>query len=304
MLREVAKRALEHLGVWSGATALGRWRMRDHTLVLAYHNVVPDDMPRGGDRSLHLRRADFAAQLDALRATHEVVPLAELFAARRSTGRPRAVITFDDAYTGAVSLGVDELVRRALPATIFVTPAFVGGQSFWWDALADPIKGLHPDVRKRALDECRGVDADVLRWAVGTGTARPADVPPVARVASEAEILTAARRPGISLGSHSWSHPDLTRLTPRELAPELRQPLAWLRERVPEAVPWLAYPYGLVNPEVAAAAAHAGYDGAFLISGGWMAGSHSKRFGLPRVNIPAGISVEGFQLRAAGFLCS
>jgi peptidoglycan/xylan/chitin deacetylase (PgdA/CDA1 family) len=304
VLRAAAKLAFEHLSIWSGGAAVGRRRMRDRTLVLAYHNIIPDDMRNVGDRSLHLPRADFAAQLDSLRATHDVVPLTDLFAARSATGRPRAVITIDDAYTGAVTMGVYELTKRALPATIFVAPAFVGGKSFWWDALADPIEGLPAGLRERALGDCRGVDADVLRWAVSTGVARLADVPPIARVAGEAEILAAAGRPGISLASHSWSHPNLTRLPHGELATELTKPLSWLRERVPAVVPWLGYPYGLFNAEVAAAAARAGYQGAFAVSGGWVPAAIRDRFALPRVNIPAGISVEGFQLRGAGFLCT
>ena len=277
--------------------------MRNRTLVLAYHNVVPDAIDGLGDRSLHLRRADFAAQLDALLDTHDVVPLADLLGARTHARRPCAAITFDDAYSGAVTLGVDEVVDRGLPATIFVAPAFVGGGSFWWDALSDPRLGLRPDVRARALTDLRGSDAAVRRWAVEAGIAGAEEVHPLARVATAADILAAASRPGITVGSHSWSHPNLTCLPPDELMDELSKPLAWLRERLPEPLPWLTYPYGAFNADVAAAAARAGYEGALAISGGWVRTPPSDRFAIPRVNIPAGISVAGFQLRAAGFLC-
>jgi len=277
--------------------------MRHRTLVLAYHNVVPDAITGLGDRPLHLRRADFAAQLDALADTHDVVPLPALLDVRTHARRPRAAITFDDAYCGAATLGVDEVVHRGLPATIFVAPAYVGGGSFWWDALSDPYLGLCPDVRTRALTDFRGSDAAVRRWVTEAGIAAAKEVHPVARVATAADILAAAGRPGITVGSHGWSHANLARLSPDELMDELSRPLAWLHELLPDPLPWLTYPYGAFNRDVAAAAERAGYQGALAISGGWARTPPGDRFAIPRVNIPAGISVAGFRLRAAGFLC-
>ena len=84
--------------------------LRQRALVVAYHNVVPDDWAGGGDRSLHLSRSDFIARLDVLQTTHDVVPLAALLDCTASSyKRPRAAITFDDAYRGAVTIGILEL---------------------------------------------------------------------------------------------------------------------------------------------------------------------------------------------------
>ena len=62
----------------SGLTRAARRRLGDATVVLAYHNVVPDGETVRGDRSLHLPRREFARQLDLIRRTHEVVPLESL----------------------------------------------------------------------------------------------------------------------------------------------------------------------------------------------------------------------------------
>ncbi len=301
-MRQALKHGVEHLAGWSGVMALGRWRLRGRTLVLAYHNIIPDGVAPFGDRSLHLPRADFASQLEALEHTHEIVPLGQALTPRPAGRRPRAAITFDDAYQGAIAAGVEELVKRELPATIFVAPALVGGASLWWDALADPATGLAPALRDRALDEWSGANDEALQGAESAG-AKVADVPPVARVAAEADILAAAQHSGISLGSHAWSHSNLTRLTREQVAQELARSLAWLSERTRAAPAWLAYPYGLFDSAVAAEAERAGYEGALGISGGWVPRAVADRFALPRVNIPAGISLGGFRLRGAGFLC-
>ncbi|HEU4698415.1 MAG TPA: polysaccharide deacetylase family protein, partial [Gemmatimonadales bacterium] len=304
-MRAVLKSTAEAVLLHGGAAALGRRRVRGGRLVLAYHNIVADALPPGGDRSLHLAHGEFVAQLDVLECECEVVPLPALLgeAPAGHGTRPRVAITFDDAYHGAAALGVAELRRRGLPATIFVTPGMLGGRSFWWDALADAGgAGLGDDARAHVLDALAGDDAAARRWARETG--RPVVEPgPERRTATEAELLAALAHPGLALGAHTWSHPNLARLQGAALAHELAAPLAWLRERTDRAIPWLAYPYGLTSPAVAVAARAAGYAGGCLVSGGWLsAATPHDPFAIPRFNVPAGISRAGFALRLAGLL--
>src|SRR3989454_12415715 len=108
--------------VHGGLAKLGRVRRREHTLVLTYHNIVPERSPPFGDRSLHLPRPLFVRQLEQLLRTHAVVPLEDVLAPARPSHRPRVAITFDDAYRGATVMGVEELTKRGLPATLFVVP--------------------------------------------------------------------------------------------------------------------------------------------------------------------------------------
>jgi peptidoglycan/xylan/chitin deacetylase (PgdA/CDA1 family) len=120
--------------------------------------------------------------------------------------------------------------------------------------------------------------------------------------ATEAQVLEAARA-GIGLGAHTWSHPNLSRLTPEDLEGELKRPLEWLRQRkVGSAM--LAYPYGLTGPEVERAAKDAGYTAAFRVQGGWMSRTPDSRWSMPRFNVPAGLSPAGFRLRLAGYFAS
>ncbi len=302
MRTRAALKALVETGlVWSGTAALCRVALLRHALVLTYHNVVPDDCSSFGDCSLHLPRRTFVRQIEQLLRTHAIVPLEEVLTPAPSGRRPRVAITFDDAYQGAIAIGVEELARRGVPATLFVVPAFVGGRSFWWDALArDEGGGLDPVLRTRALQELGGKDRDVRRWAEAQGL-RLAAVPEWALVASEGELRTATRHPGITLASHTWTHPNLLRLSPAELQEELSRPLDWLRRRCTSVVAWLSYPYGLASPSVEAAAAAAGYVAALSLDGGWFTPNRVNRYAVPRVNIPSGLSAHGFALRTSGF---
>ena len=299
-LRHHLKSTLEHGALWSGIPRAMRWQRRGDVLVLAYHDIVPQGERAVGDRSLHLPQARFVEQLDALERTHDVISLENALGGRVGR-RPAAVITFDDAYQGAVTAGVAELARRGLPATIFVATAYVDGGDFWWDALTGPgAAGLPPALRARALDECAGEDEAIRAMASRERLAAVSPPPAYARGAHESDLLAAARERGITLGSHTHSHPNLARIAPEALRAELERPLAWLRERFTGVVPMLSYPYGLSSPTVESAAAAAGYVAAFRIEGGWLPRGGRAPFALPRLDVPAGLSAAGFALRCAG----
>jgi peptidoglycan/xylan/chitin deacetylase (PgdA/CDA1 family) len=300
-LRAILKQALERTLLATGVASLLGHAAPRGSLVLAYHNIVPHGEPPGGDRSLHLSQRDFATQLDILQREVDVVPLTELLEPATKGSRPRVAISFDDAYRGAVTVGVEVLRTRSLPATIFVPPAFLGGRSFWWDAAADPVSGLSQAARAHALETCAGQDDLVRAWAASTGLSLQAP-PAHAVAASEEELQRALEYPGLTLGSHTWSHPNLTRLNDAELADELTRPLGWLRERFLRVIPWLTYPYGLTDGRVERAAERAGYEAALCVDGGWL-GPSPSRYSLPRFNVPAGLSAAGFRLRLAGLFC-
>ncbi len=303
-MRRGLKRTVEWLLARGGPASLGRRRVRGRGLVLAYHNVVPEGAEARGDRSLHLAEADFARQLDELVRHCRVVPLEEIFDAGRR-GPPRVAITFDDAYRGAVTAGLARVASLGLPATVFVAPAYLGdgGRDFWWDALAGR-DSLSPAEREDALTRCRGEDAAIRLDPAWRGR-ESTPLPSHARAASLEELQRAASQPGVVIAAHTWSHPNLARLTDDEVRDELRRPMAWLAERFGASYgPWLAYPYGRTSPAVSRIAAEVGYRAAFRVDGGWMPLAATLSHDLPRFNVPAGLSLDGFRLRLAGLLAA
>ncbi len=301
-LRDTAKHTAE-FGLRVTLAPLLRRAFRQRGVIFAYHDVVPDGWSGAGDRSLHLPISDFRAQLDILQATHDIVPVRQLLhSASTDHKRPRAAITFDDAYRGAVSLGLAELARRRLPATVFVTPEFLEGGAFWWDELSSPTHGLDPEIRAAGLDAFAGDDKAIRAWAASQHAPVWAAAPE-ARAAGVADLESATRSGKVALGAHSWSHPNLVEVDNDRLTEELTKPLAWLRERFPKCtVPLLAYPYGRHDARVIRGAAAAGYEAAFAIEGGWVPAQIEKSFSIPRVNVPAGISANGFALWASGLI--
>jgi peptidoglycan/xylan/chitin deacetylase (PgdA/CDA1 family) len=281
--------------------AVTRMRTTGRRLILAYHGIVPDGSPPGGERSLFLRQQLFSAQLDLLRQLVEVVPLAELNVT--SERRPCVAITFDDAYRGAVNEGVAELVRRDLPATIFVAPGRLDGHIFWWDALSGADHTLDDSVRSHALNRLGGVDERVRAWAERIRLPASRTLPDYARSATRAELQAAVKNTGITLGSHTWSHANLATLSAEEISAELSRSADWLRANFgTRAIPWLAYPYGSHSESVQLIAQCSGYRGAVGVGGGWYDPAEATPFALPRLNVPENLSLAGFRARLIGAL--
>lgn len=297
-VRITAKRAVERAATGSGLTALSRWLRRDSVAILAYHNVVPVREAGRGDSSLHMPLPTFIEQVERLTRTHDIVDLETALGEQGVTapGRPQAVITFDDAYRGAVTLGLRELARRDIPATVFVSPGLLGAPGTWWDELAEAGL-LSPQVRHDALVDLGG-RAEAIRshHLEGSPQALPASYG-----ISTVEELQEQTRAGVTIGSHAWAHEHLPSLEPDQLEANLRMTLQWLEAFPGHTNRWLALPYGAGSARTTRVAMDTGHTGVLRIRGGlWEQGD--DRGLVPRINVPGGISVRGLELRTSGLL--
>lgn len=301
-MRRVVKQFCETvLGNRAVASTICQVMRRD--VVLAYHNVVSDEHPGEGDRSLHLPLPRFIAQIEWLESTFRIVPLSEIVSEPPSGTGPRAAITFDDSYDGAVRYALPVLSQKRLSATVFVCSTWEGGETMWWDSLSDPrIGAVPPAERDRALTSTLGRRNPTLE------SAKARDVPvrlmaPPYRIASAADLRVAIDSGPFTVGSHTRTHANLLAVNDLDLRDELSGSRKDLKSVWGDrAIPWLAYPYGLTSEGVVEAVQAAGYRGAFLISGGVLHRPVDSLYRLPRINVPASISVAGLRLRAAGLL--
>jgi len=282
-------------------------RDRSSVAILAYHNIVPHGEPTVGERSVHLPQETFARQLDLLSTWYDFVSLDEaLEDFQTDVPRPRVVVTFDDAYTGAVTAGFEELRKRGIPSTMFVPPGLLGGEGFWWDMVTRRgSETLEADIRTHALEALEGRQPEILRWARAENmTIR--DLPPHARPVDAAGLIDAARDSNVNLAAHTWSHPNLSRIQTDEAVTEVRRSIEWIRGRGGGPQTWFAYPYGLTSQPVAEEVA-ACTSGGLLVSGG-PARQRGRRRGsrssVPRVLIARGLTLDGLLLRVAGLVRS
>lgn len=176
------------------------------------------------------------------------LPAARLLAQVRAALRLRRPlnVTFDDAYRSAATV-LPDLERLGVPITFFVCTAYAdhGGAPLAVPELAtdDPV-------------ELEGLAT--LAW----------------------DDLRALHERGVEIGSHTQSHPWLTRLGDRALDAELQGSKQRVEDELGHPCSALAYPYGDWDARVAAAARAAGYERAYALHG-----NPRNPYALPRVDL-------------------
>src|SRR5207245_3025714 len=140
----------------------------------------------------HISLSLFIEQLDYLQRNHQVISLTDYLNAVRNNHRVpdrSAVLMFDDGFEDFFSIASKELIRRGLPATVFVISDVASGRfspngySFmsWQIIKALVYSGIHigshtashrslpnipvDDARKELSDSCAAV-SDVTQAAV------------------------------------------------------------------------------------------------------------------------------------------
>jgi peptidoglycan/xylan/chitin deacetylase (PgdA/CDA1 family) len=280
-----------------GITTLAR-HLQQGALILCYHNVVPSGTRPFGDPGLHLPMDRFSAQMSWLKDHYTVIPLSELVS-RLERGRSVqgcAVLTFDDAYTGAVTVALPLLRKMGLPATMFVVAEAPGQRgAFWWD---------HPVVtaadsaaeRRRRLFTLAGDRAKIIG---ASDQVLEAPATPETHLAADWTLLRGAAHAGLDLGAHTLTHRTLTQLGDGDLRRELEAARDIIADRSgvrPEA---FSYPYGIWDTRVRDAVTRAGYRSAVTLEFG-LNTAGIDLCALRRITVPAAISHAAFAAWTAG----
>ena len=143
--------------------------------------------------------------------------------------RRTMAITFDDAYRSTLEQGLPVLARHDVPATVYAPTDFVGADApMSWPGIEQWSDGPH------------GHELLCLGW---DGLAELAEA-------------------GWEVGSHTRSHPHLSKTADAELARELADSRELISERLGRPCESIAYPYGDFDERVVRGTGAAGYRAA------------------------------------------
>lgn len=260
-------------------------------LILSYHNVVASKSGPLGDNSLHLRLESFERQLRLIRNEADVVSVPVLLASSDSRSRLVA-ITFDDAYSSALIHGVALCSIMSLPSCVFIAPGILGTAPTWdrramngrWSA----------SEREHFLWSEQGY-CDHERDSI--------EIDSRLRIATYEQLERLRHDPFVSIGNHTWSHANLGSLEPEQVRVELTRAQVWIESHFGnQAIRATAYPYGIPPRSPDAALQAVGLNAGMLVTGGWMSRGRMTLSALPRWNVPAEISDQGFRARLRGWM--
>ncbi len=250
-MKAVLRDAAIQLAWRTGLSTLARLLLtRGGRFVLELHGVSGRriaELPREAQPSLC--RDELAALLSWLAARFRFLTADDFLAGRA----PGVLLTFDDGFANNVTHALPLLEEHGAPAVFFVATQHV----------ADPRNWL-PATRKAAGEYPGDLPEEIARDLFDGMSA--------------GELAAAAASPLVTIGSHTVSHPRLSRCGDDELAAELRESKRFLENAAAQPVELFAYPTGDYDRRVAAAVRAAGYRAAFV--------EESRGLGLGRWEIP------------------
>ncbi|MCX7590714.1 MAG: polysaccharide deacetylase family protein [Kiritimatiellae bacterium] len=267
-----------------------------------YHGVAKDDWSWAEGNSLQVRESEFRKQMLYLKRHFEVVPLESVLSPRLTDRRPRAVITFDDGYANNFTVAFPILRDLMLPATVFLTTAFLDRDwIFWYDRLFFALRDKVPFREYlEALDRFKNlhphrVDEEVDNYLSNRGfNVRnvPDEFVNAYRTLRYDEVWEMGRSGLITFGSHTHRHELLTRMTLDEVEETLRCSWAVL-EQIPGKIPFFCYPNGWYEPGHVNLVRSVGFRGAVTTRDGlWQIGE--CEYEIPRVGVGRGMRITSF----------
>jgi len=294
--------------------------------VLLYHRV--DDLRSLGSGDPNLISATpaaFEAQMNYLvRYYCPIEPRALLDAIQNGTPLPpRAVlVTFDDGYRDFQTYAWPILRHHQIPAVLFVPTAFPGsGRTFWWDALHGLLMATRrpavtfPDGTTHTLSSDHDRRAAVRRLNAVLRRTRPEVVDALLQQLQEiCEVPQPQPSPmlgwdelrrlsgdGLTVASHTQTHPAIPTLTQEEIEREVRGSQADLRRELGEAVPMFSYPLGMADPRADDVLSATGVLAAFTAAPGRNRMGRSALLHLRRRAINGSRSFADFSLSLISF---
>lgn len=268
-----------------------RTRSKNRLIVFNYHRLRPDaaDFTTPFDDFVFGPTAsEFRRQMQWLqRHTHLVSEqnIIECLRSKKSFTKPGALVTFDDGYRDNYTIGYPILKALGIPAIFFIpTDSISTRRVGHWDLIAYLLKKTAkpylvfeeerfalPKQREEAIKRLQAKAKMSNAVAIKTLLAELTelcDMPLPAVEVQDRELMNweevlEVSQNNITIGSHTHTHPCLSRLDAAAQHREMSLPKTILEEKIGKAVRSIAYPYGsprYYNGDTLQMAAACGYD--------------------------------------------
>ena len=281
--------------------------------MLGYHRVSDSDWD---PLNLAVSQENFRSQLETIAARTRPVSLRSLVGmqARGESLRRCVAVTFDDGCDHFAANAVPDLMKKEIPATVFVTTGY-SGQPFWWDEISHLLRPRGGAIDRLVIefgatggssvfenlaDEKSAGEAvrqicerllfvdPALRSAViakireDTGSTDLIAGTP--RAMTREQLGELGANPAVEIGAHTVTHPMLARLDVADQRREVQDSKSEL-ERFGNEVTGFSYPNGSWSSRTCDLVEEAGF-GYACTSRQAVVRRNSDRYCLPRIWVP------------------
>lgn len=249
-----------------GGLKIARYLSRNHPKILMYHRFSES----GGNGKLSVDT--FRSQMEILSAYFHPMTMKGLIQAFYSGNMPdnAVVVTFDDGYYDFYEYAYPVLKEFDVPATLFLTTGFINKDLWLWPdkiryAIAKANKASFnlpgfptclnldnkDDAWNEVADHCMKVSNKEKNHLIKC-LYHELDVVEPKNAPKEFESLTWGQvkhliENGIEIGSHSYSHPIMTKLDEKELLEELSFSKEQIFDELGIEVDIFCYPNGQIT---------------------------------------------------------
>ncbi len=264
-------------------------RFRPKSFVLMYHRVTELEIDPW---DLAVSMENFEEQLIVLKKAYNVISMDELIEAKKNRKlKDRTIaITFDDGYKDNYTVAYPILAKYELPATFFISSAYIESQKeFWWDKL---IRFILTDTDLPGKLELKTVDkywkirqdnsekqarldffmdvwgeivqmhpnlreqvlSEIEEWSKHDNNKKPDHLP-----MSKTELVDLAQHPLITIGGHTNNHAALSYLEHDDQREEIQNGKQWLEELLKKPIAGFSYPNGSYNSDTLSLMAQSGF---------------------------------------------
>ena len=309
--------------------ALRAVRPSEQLAILRYHAICGPEGYAYASPGICISPAAFEAHVRYLAASYSVVSLpAAVEALRRGEPLPpnAVAITFDDGYADNLP-AARVLAHHGLTATFYITAGcMAGGEPFWPSEIRYLLAGVSGEriaLRAGTISVELDLSSENAR-AVSLGRltkafkSHPIPVREELRAALRAQSSTSSMPRimltwdevremhglGMTIGSHTMTHPNLPSAGVADARRELTSAKARLEAEISAPVTMFSYPNGgaerYMTPEIREVVRESGYAGA-TTSKNAFAGAGSDLFALERVEVEESLQDLVFALEVERF---
>lgn len=266
-------------------------------MILMYHNVLPKNGPGGfRHQSISLSQSAFRKHMAFLKWFFNPVSLEDYLIGKPSSRD--VVITIDDGTAITYDSIIPIIEKWNIPITFFVATQQVDNGPLIWAAYINALcfENIYEKLEINgkllslgSLEEMVAAKNYLVSEATKTGDQRgfvnklrrkykiPEEVDRYYRGMSSNQLEKAGKHALVTLGAHSISHPDLSRLNRQEQLEEIKGSLDLIRNVSKSQVSTFAYPSGDYNQITLEVLSELGIEKSFAVK--------SKNLGQPNLEI-------------------
>lgn len=232
------------------------------------HRVIPQRSQYPSNRELEITPDFLEAEILRYRkAGYSFVSIDEIMSKQSSLlPQKRVNITFDDGFKDVYENAFPILKKYNIPFTLYLTSGFPDHTAdLWWIQMEEAydVDGFEKEMK--SIYESR----TQMRDKMHKDTATDSDPSICNQLALSWEEIREMVECGLcTVGSHSVTHPGLTRLDNEQARQELSASKARIEEMLGIEVKHFSYPHSMQDPQIQQFVEEAGYSSATLGYGG------------------------------------